>query len=108
MTMSKIARSGSFAPTQWTFGASVTVGMLCLLLDPLELVLARAAERADPVVRNALERRPRLDPVVRVALRGVIDVVADDASPLRHGASRPSRSGRIFPSGSRRPGRDRA
>src|SRR5512134_1417678 len=108
MTMSKIARPGSFAPTQWTFGASVTVGMP-LLLDPFELVLSGAAQRADPIVRDALERSSRIDPVLRIALRGIVDVVADDASPLLHKASAAcSRSGRTFPLENRRPGRDRA
>src|SRR5450756_1568213 len=55
----------------------------------LELLLVHAALGADPVVRQVVERRARLDAVVRVADLGIVDVAADGAHVLH---ARPPRS----------------
>src|SRR5512140_2517414 len=50
----------------------------------LEFVFPRAAEGADPVVRNVLEGGAGRHAVVRVAVDRIVDVAADDASPFFH------------------------
>src|SRR3990172_2243491 len=55
-----------------------------LLPDLLEFVLSRAAQGADPLVREAKERRPRLHAVVRIAHFGIVHVRAHDASVPGH------------------------
>jgi hypothetical protein len=59
------------------------VGVLALVL--LEVLLPSAADRAEPVVRDVLERGSGRDAAVGIALRGVIDEAAGGADPLLGG-----------------------
>ena len=51
----------------------------------LEVFLASAADRTEPVVGDLLERRPGRDAAVGVAHLGVVDEAAGDADPLLRG-----------------------
>src|SRR5919199_5290744 len=53
-----------------------------------EVGLARAADRAVPVVGDVLEARARRNPAVRIPLRGVVDEPARLADPLLRGGRR--------------------
>src|SRR5204863_2662907 len=47
-------------------------------VEQLEVALARAADRTEPVIRNVRELRARRDSAIGVALGGVVDEAAGD------------------------------
>jgi len=100
--------SGSSAtPSPSPCGLGLPIVSLSVL-GRLELVLVHATLGADPVVRQVVERRTRLDAAVRVADLGIVDVVADAAHVL-HARPPLSRERAVkctsAPVGRRRPGR---
>jgi hypothetical protein len=54
-----------------------------------KLRLGRAAFRAEPVLGQIFKRGARLDPVIRIAFRGIIDVATQRALVPLHHPSRP-------------------
>src|SRR6056297_2473983 len=52
--------------------------------DDFEVAFVGAAERTDPVVRDIFESGSRVDPVGRITLFGVVNVVTDNATILVH------------------------
>src|ERR1700710_989662 len=56
-----------------------------LVLVRLEVALARSADRAEPVVRDVLERGARRDAAVGIAVGRVVDEPARGADPLLRG-----------------------
>src|SRR5688500_10690014 len=79
-TATTSASSGSRSPRAAPGLSAVT--LVRLALEGREIGLPRAADRAVPVLGDVLERRPRIDAAVGVALFGVVDETAGLADPL--------------------------
>ena len=65
--------AASASVPQLSANSAVARSLLSLVTPATGVLLARAAHGAEPVVGNALERRPRVDAAVRVALHRVVD-----------------------------------
>jgi hypothetical protein len=56
------------------------------LFDGGKFLFSRSADRADPIVRKVLKRRPRFHSIRRIAFGRVVNVAANDTFITLHGA----------------------